>query len=305
MTTTTTTTPRTTRQDEFPFIHRLRVRWQEVDAQNVVFNGHYLGYLDVAVSEYWRAVSLPYPDGLAHLDGDVFVRQNSLAYHAPARLDDWLDIGVRCAHIGNSSLRMAWAVWAGHRLLVTGETVYVFTSLQSGRPQAVPEVMRRHLQAQAQGEATTAVRLGPWAQLGAPASALRRLVFIEEQGVPEHEEWDADDAHALHAVIDNLAGLPLATARLITRGLPAGEGRIGRMAVRRPMRGMGLGRVLLRTLLQAAADQGCRQVSLHAQTAARRFYEAEGFVAQGEVFDEVGIPHIAMVRALGGELPSA
>ena len=52
---------------DFRFVHRLRVRWAEVDAQKVVFNGHYLTYLDVAISDYWRAVGLPYPDATGQI----------------------------------------------------------------------------------------------------------------------------------------------------------------------------------------------------------------------------------------------
>lgn len=286
------------KRDDFPFIHRLRVRWQEVDAQRVVFNGHYLGYLDVAVSEYWRAVGLPYPDGLLHLGGDLYVRHHTMSYHAPAQLDDWLDIGLRCESIGSSSVKIGWAVWCDHRLLVTGEVVYVYTDLSTRRPHAVPDAFRHQVQVQSRGEAVTRLAMGPWTEMEALAHPVRRAVFIDEQGVPEAEEWDADDALALHVVVRNLAGLPLATGRLITQGQPPGQARIGRMAVLRSMRGTGLGRDVLVSLMDAAREQGCASVSLHAQTSARRFYEALGFDVHGEVFDEVGIPHIEMHRAL-------
>ena len=59
---------------DFRFHHRLRVRWSEVDAQQVVFNGHYLNYLDVASGDYWRSLGLPYPDAFKHAGGDIFVR---------------------------------------------------------------------------------------------------------------------------------------------------------------------------------------------------------------------------------------
>jgi YbgC/YbaW family acyl-CoA thioester hydrolase len=283
-------------RSNFPFIHRLRVRWQEVDAQQVVFNGHYLSYLDVAISEYWRAVGMPYPDGPAHLGGDIYVRHHTLAYHAPARLDDWLDVGLRCESIGTSSIKMGWAVWSGHRLLVTGEAVYVFTSLKTGRSQPVPDALRQHLDAQAAGQPVTELLLGSWTELGHAAATVRTAVFIEEQEVPESEEWDADDALALHAVVSNLAGLPLATGRLITAGLPKGEARIGRMAVLRSMRGAGVGGQVIRALLDAATAQGRHQVSLSAQTSAQAFYARHGFTPVGDVYDEVGIPHVKMTK---------
>lgn len=286
------------KRGDFPFVHRLRVRWQEVDAQQVVFNGHYLGYLDVATSEYWRAVGLPYPDAMTHLGGDLYARHHSLSYHAPAQLDDWLDIGLRCESIGNSSIKIAWAVWCDHRLLVTGDVVYVYTDLSTRRAHPVPEAFRRQVRAQAQGEATTMLQVGTWEPVQAGASSVRRLVFIDEQGVPEAEEWDSDDAHAVHALISNHGGLPLATGRLITQGLDAGQARIGRMAVLRGIRGVGLGRTVLKALLDAARARGCTLVTLHAQVSAQRFYEAFGFVPVGEVFDEVEIPHQAMHLAL-------
>lgn len=281
-------------REDFPFIHRLRVRWQEVDAQKVVFNGHYLSYLDVAMSEYWRAVGLPYLEGMTHHGGDMYARQHTLAYHAPAVLDDLLDIGVRCDHIGNSSMKLAWAVWSDHRLLVTGEVIYVHTSLATRRPEPVPSSVRAQIQAQAEGRPVTQLRLGRWDELGSAARDVRAVVFIGEQNIPAHEEWDADDAQALHAVVLNGAGLALATGRLITLGQAAGQARIGRMAVLRSMRGSGIGRQILQALVDAARAQDVRTVILHAQTSARRFYESLGFTADGDAFDEVGIPHIAM-----------
>ena len=283
---------------EFPFHHRLRVRWSEVDAQRVVFNGHYLNYLDTAISDYWRAVGLPYPEGLAHLNGDIFVRRNVLEYHAPARLDDWLDIGVRCERIGRSSITMVWSMQANGRLLVTGETVYVFTHLATGRPEPVPEAVRLQLERQAQGAPAHALHCADWASLAPLARAVRTAVFIEEQAIPESEEWDEDDASALHAVVTNLAGLPLATGRLITSGMPLGEAKIGRMAVLRSSRGVGLGEQVLQALIGAAREQSVHTLHLHAQTSAQAFYQRAGFVPDGPVFDEVGIPHIVMTLRL-------
>ncbi|MDE2401646.1 MAG: GNAT family N-acetyltransferase [Burkholderiales bacterium] len=132
----------------------------------------------------------------------------------------------------------------------------------------------------------------------AGARAVRTAVFIEEQGIPEAEEWDSDDAQAVHAVVSNLAGMPLATGRLITAGLPLGEGKIGRMAVLQSSRGLGLGDQVLQGLISAARERGVSHLTLHAQTSAQAFYQRAGFGAQGPVFDEVGIPHIVMALTL-------
>ena len=287
-----------TRPTDFCFTHRLRVRWMEVDAQQVVFNGHYLTYLDVGISEYWRAVGLPYPEGIKHEQGDIFVRRNTLEYHAPARLDDWLDIGVRCERIGNSSITISWAIWAQGRLLVTGETVYVHTSLNTGKSAPVPESVRKQIEAHAQGAAVHRVVCGAWADLAERARSVRVAVFVDEQGIDEAEEWDDDDADAIHAVASNLAGLPLATGRLIFRGMEGGHAKIGRMAVLRSTRGMGLGDLVLKALMAEGRSRGIQHLSLNAQVSAQAFYARHGFKPEGEVFDEVGIPHQRMTLTL-------
>lgn len=282
----------------FTFFHRLRVRWVEVDAQQVVFNGHYLTYVDVAVSEYWRAVGLPYPEGVRHVQGDIFARRNTLEYHAPARLDDWLDIGMRCERIGTSSISIHWAIWTQGRLLVTGETVYVFTSLATGKSAAVPGSVRAQFEAQALGQPVHEVRCGAWGEMMAGARAVRLAVFVHEQAIDESEEWDEDDAHAVHAVLTNLAGLPLATGRLIFEGQAPGHAKIGRMAVLRSARGYGLGRCVLRALMDEARSRGITHLSLNAQVSAQAFYAGHGFRSDGAVFDEVGIPHQKMSLVL-------
>ena len=147
---------------DFTFIHRLRVRWAEVDGQHVVFNGHYLTYLDVAITEFWRHAGLPFPAALAFHQGDMFVRRNLIEYHAPARMDDWLDIGLRCDRIGHSSITVAWAIWTQGRLLVTGEVVNVYVDVHTRVPQAVPQGMRDQLDAFARGEALYRVEVGDW-----------------------------------------------------------------------------------------------------------------------------------------------
>lgn len=287
---------------DFRFHHRLRVRWSEVDAQQVVFNGHYLNYLDVASSDYWRAVGLPYPDAFKQAGGDIFVRRNTLEYHAPARLDDVLDIGIRCERIGNSSLTLQWAAWCQGRLIVTGEVVYVHTSLATGRSSPVPGSLRVQLDAWEQGRAVHTVQLGDWASLQDAARAVRTAVFIEEQDIPAAEEWDADDALSIHAIATNLSGLPLGTGRLILSGEFPEDGpehaRIGRMAVLRSSRGVRLARQILSALIEQARLRGKTHLSLHAQVSALSLYEAAGFVPEGDIFDEVGIPHQRMTLRL-------
>ena len=91
-------------------------------------------------------------------------------------------------------------------------------------------------------------------------------------------------------------GMPLATGRLLDHG--AGQGRIGRMAVHRVLRGSRMGRDVLHALLQAARQRGDHEVMLHAQRSAEGFYDRLGFQVRGEPFEEAGIPHVEMFTAL-------
>ena len=96
-----------TTRASFRFFHRLRVRWAEVDLQKIVFNPHYLMYVDTALADYWRALALLYEQSLRAMGGDLFVRKSILEFHASAVYDDVLDVGLRCARVGNSSLQMS------------------------------------------------------------------------------------------------------------------------------------------------------------------------------------------------------
>ncbi|MET1537785.1 acyl-CoA thioesterase, partial [Burkholderia sola] len=91
------------RQD-FRTLHRIEVRWSEVDAQKIVFNAHYLMYADVAVTDYWRQLGMPYESSFAALGGELFVKKATTTYHAPATLGDVLHVGIRYARQDNTSL---------------------------------------------------------------------------------------------------------------------------------------------------------------------------------------------------------
>ena len=114
------------RRKHFRHFEPLRVRWAEVDLQQIVFNGHYLMYFDTAVAGYWRALVLPYQATMQALGGDLYVRKATIEYEGSARYDDQLEVGIRCARIGNSSMLLQAAVFRGERRLVHGDLVYVF-----------------------------------------------------------------------------------------------------------------------------------------------------------------------------------
>lgn len=126
-------------------------------------------------------------------------------------------------------------------------------------------------------------------------AALRRRVFIEEQHVAEHEEWDEADASAIHitALHESDGNTQLiGCARLLD------EGQIGRMAVRLPWRGRGVGGALLLYTLGVARRQGMPSVFLNAQTHAIGFYQRFGFVTTSDEFLDAGIAHKRMERRL-------
>lgn len=283
------------RQD-FRFFHRLRVRWAEVDMQKIVFNAHYLMYFDTAVADYWRALAMPYEGAMHLLGGDLYVKKAAVEFHASARMDDRLDVALRCGRIGNSSILFKGAIFRGDELLITCELIYVFAdpATQTSRP--VPAPLRELLAGYEAGEPAVQLRTGTWAELGADAQRIRIEVFVREQRIPAELEWDEADHTALHAVALNRLGQAVATGRLLQQS--PGVARIGRMAVDRALRGCGVGRQVLEALLAAAAGRGDREAVLHAQRGAAGFYLGLGFEPRGEEFQEAGIPHIEMARAL-------
>lgn len=129
----------------------------------------------------------------------------------------------------------------------------------------------------------------------ATCHALRRAVFVNEQGVPPDEEWDDRDAGAVHLLARGDEGQPLGTARLRLDGF---TGHIGRVCVLPVARGTGLGAALMHAALDALRARGAARAELGAQCHALGFYEKLGFVAEGPVYDDAGIPHRHMIRIL-------
>ncbi|KES04650.1 acetyltransferase [Streptomyces toyocaensis] len=135
--------------------------------------------------------------------------------------------------------------------------------------------------------------------------AVRKDVFVAEQGVPEDIEYDAHDAGAVHVLAVREDGTPLGTGRLLHGAAAAARnggdpavGSLGRLAVTREARGLGVGAALVRAVEDAARDRGLTAVDLHAQTHALGFYERLGYEAYGPEFPDAGMPHRAMRRVL-------
>ena len=281
---------------DFRFHERLRVRWAEIDAQQIVFNGHYLTYFDTGIAGYWRALAAPYTATVAEFGGDLFVRKATLDYLGSARLDDVLEIGLRCARIGTSSMTFLGGAFRGDELLVSCELTYVFADPQLKVATPVPPALRALFDAFEAGLSMIEVRVGGWDELEAAARPIREQVFIAEQKIAAVMEWDDADDGAVHAVAFNRLGRPLATGRMLEH-VP-GVAKIGRMAVAASSRHSGVGRAVLDALLAAAAARGDREAVLHAQLSAAAFYERAGFARRGPEFDEAGIAHVEMLRGL-------
>ena len=135
----------------------------------------------------------------------------------------------------------------------------------------------------------------------ADAHAVRRAVFIEEQGVSETEEMDGRDRETTHVVAYAVAGNareiePVGTARL--RVPEPGVGKPERVAVTKPHRGNGVGWQLMEAIEADAREQGCERLKLHAQTTVEEFYRKLGYETTSNEFMEADIPHVRMEKSL-------
>ncbi len=131
-----------------------------------------------------------------------------------------------------------------------------------------------------------------WEEAADRLSAVRRTVFVHEQGVPEELEIDDLDPSCIHLLAIDEAFAAIGTGRLLP------DAHIGRMAVLKPWRGMGVGSAILDTLLVIAHERGDPEAILHAQTHACGFYRRAGFKVTSDEFMEAGIPHVEMRRRL-------
>lgn len=134
------------------------------------------------------------------------------------------------------------------------------------------------------------IRPADWDKDRESIRLVRQAVFVIEQSVPADLEWDGQDEECLHVLAESSNRDVIGTGRLQP------SGKIGRMAVLRPWRGIGVGSAILRALIEAASEFGIDEVYLHAQNRAVRFYDRFGFEPEGDEFMEAGIPHRLMRR---------
>jgi predicted GNAT family N-acyltransferase len=130
----------------------------------------------------------------------------------------------------------------------------------------------------------------------ADAHRVRRIVFMDEQGVSEAEEMDGRDRDAVHVVAYAPDGDPVGTSRYRTPD--PGVAKIERVAVCAPHRGEGLGRRLMEEIESCAREDDCTTAMLHAQVSVEEFYEDLGYRTVSEEFLEADIPHVKMTKSL-------
>ena len=136
------------------FRYYLRVRYGECDAQKVVFNARYAEYIDLATTEFFRA--LGYGEQLFSGELDFQLVKQTIEWKAPARFDQVLEISVFAKSLGNTSFTLAAEFRiAGHaHLLATAETVYVLVKQHTLTKTSLPLDLRSAMQNGANGLTT-------------------------------------------------------------------------------------------------------------------------------------------------------
>lgn len=134
-----------------PFRYYLRVRYSECDAQKVVFNARYGDYIDLATTEFLRA--LGYGEELFSGELDFQLVKQTIEWKAPARFDQVLEISVHAKHLGNTSFTLSaeFRVAGENRVIVTAETVYVLVTPHTLTKKLIPPELRAAMEKGASG----------------------------------------------------------------------------------------------------------------------------------------------------------
>ena len=129
---------------DVPFTHSLRVRYAECDPQGVVFNAHYLAYLDTSITELWRQALGGYQ---AMIDGgiDMVVVETTLRFHQPARFDDLLSLEVEITRLGNTSISSAHRITRDGELVLDASLHHVLVDLGTHSKTPIPDWIRSGL----------------------------------------------------------------------------------------------------------------------------------------------------------------
>ena len=128
-----------------PFSYALRVRYSECDMQGVVFNGHYLAYFDISMTELWRAAFGSY-QAMTDRGVDLVVAEALVRYRAPARFDDELRIEIAVASFGRTSVTTEHRVQRDDTLIAEGELRHVFVDAEALTSIPIPDWARSGLE---------------------------------------------------------------------------------------------------------------------------------------------------------------
>lgn len=137
------------------FVHRLRVRYHECDAQGHVFNAHFVAYIDVALTELWREAFGAYDRMVDEHGVDVVVGEVAVRFLAPVRFDDELDVGLTITRLGTTGMTTDVVMRRGAQTCATGTIRHVYVAAGSAAKAPVPDAVR--------------AALAPWTE--APAAA--------------------------------------------------------------------------------------------------------------------------------------
>lgn len=127
-------------RNDFRFSFPKRVRYAECDPQSVVFNSRYLEYLDIGITEYWRAVGM-YVETMVGAGAEFHVAKTTIEYRRPILLDEMVEICLRCRGIGRSSMTFDFEIHGAGTddLRASGETISVHVAEVRGASTPVPE----------------------------------------------------------------------------------------------------------------------------------------------------------------------
>jgi acyl-CoA thioester hydrolase len=128
-----------------PFVHRMRIRYAECDPQGVVFNAHYLAYVDDTISAMWRAAFGSYQEMLDR-GVDIVVAEAHLRFLDAARFDEEIEIETAVTHLGTTSMRTLYRFLHDGKLLLTASLRHVFVEEGTARKTPIPDWARAGLE---------------------------------------------------------------------------------------------------------------------------------------------------------------
>ena len=129
-------------REDFSFATKVLVRWAEVDMQGVVFNAHYLAYLDIGVTGYYKAIGHPYTGPFVETGSDLFLKSANLEYHSSAGLDDLIEVCLRVRKIGRSSFEFLSEIYLKSKIITTASLVYVNANPQTRKSEGLPNFFK-------------------------------------------------------------------------------------------------------------------------------------------------------------------